>query len=325
MKNIFYFGHCWADNIGNAFIDYGINYSVKKVIKHKEYILHNISNMQPYNDHNFNKRFPYSILSGGVKNKVFDLRQATKPDLIILGGSLFDIFWCKVHESFLEWLIKKQYPVFVLGGGGGNKYTKEELNYIKYYWNRINFVAYASRDEKALSNFGGLANERFNGIDNALFLNDAFTPAKLNTNKFVINSFDLTFDRNVTLENLPVIKLAHRLLNVDSFKFFLKKQFRMFKQVKIYDYISDYPDDYLHLYSNAESTYSDRVHACVATLIFGGQAMYFDKSDRSYLFDRIKLSDIRNNLVRIDKEFIEREKEKQLEFIEYVLDSLFTK
>lgn len=324
MKQIFYFGHCWADNVGNAFIDYGINYSLKQALPDSSYKIRNISNVQPYNDYKFNYRFPYNFLSGGRKNKenTFDLRLQTKPDLVVLGGSLFDIFWCKVHSNFLDWLIINQYPVLVLGGGGGNSYSKEELEFVSSFWEKINFVAYVSRDEKALSNFGKFAKDSHNGIDNAFFLNDTFEPAKLDIEPYVVNTFDLTHKRDINYNSHKVIKLAHRLLSVDSFKSFLKSRFNAFKVVSSYDLISDYPDDYLHIYGNAEITYSDRVHACVATLIFGGKAQYYDKSDRSYLFDRVGLSEIREQPVKLDMDFIEREKEKQIQFLKKILKQI---
>lgn len=324
MKQIFYFGHCWGDNIGNAFIDFGINYSLKEALKDFDVKVNNISNVQPYNDYNFNYRFPYSFLSRGRKadTAIFDLRMHTKPDLIVLGGSLFDVFWCKVHSRFLNWLIKKQYPVFVLGGGGGNNYSKEEHDFVSDYWKKINFIGYVARDEKAHGNFGKYAKISYIGIDNAFFLNNAFTPAKLDIEPFIINAFDLTYDRKIEANSKKVVKLSHRLLDVDSFKSFLKRKFKAFKIVKKYDLISDYPDDYLHLYANADVTHSDRVHACVASLIFGRKAQYYDNSDRSYLFDRIGLSDIRNKPVKLDMDFIENEKQKQLEVIKKVFEQI---
>ncbi len=324
MKEIYYFGHCWADNVGNAFIDYGINYSLKEALKEYDVNIHNISNMPPYNDFNFNNRFPYSLLSGGRKKpgKTFDLRTYTKPDLVVLGGSLFDVFWCKVHTGFLNWLIEKQIPVMVLGGGGGNNYSAEELSYVSNFWKKINFIGYISRDEKALNNFGEFAKTSFSGIDNAFFLNDAFKPAKLDIEPFVINTFDLTYPRVINDGQNRVIKLSHRLLDVDSFKSFLKRGFKAFKIVKTYDLISDYPSDYLNLYANAEVTHSDRVHACVASLIFGNKAQYYDKSDRSYLFDRVKSSAIRNEPITLDMEFIEKEKKQQLQNIKTVVGQI---
>lgn len=320
MKQIFYFGHCWADNIGNAFIDFGINYCLKEALKDQDVQINNISNMQPYNDYKFNYRFPYNYLSGGRKkaDSVFDLRMQTKPDLVILGGSLFDVFWCKVHSKFLDWLIQNQYPVFVLGGGGGNNYCQEELDFVSSYWKKINFIGYVARDEKAFSNFGKYAKIAYSGIDNAFFLNNAFTPAPLNMEPFIINSFDLTYLRTVKEGSKKIIKLSHRLLDVDSFKYFLVKRFKAFKLIKSYDLITDYPNDYLHLYANADVTHSDRVHACVSSLIFGKKAQYYDKSDRSYLFDRVGLSEIRNKPVELDMDFIEKEKQKQLEVIKEI-------
>lgn len=246
----------------------------------------------------------------------------TKPDLVVLGGSLFDVFWCKVHARFLDWLIENQYPVFVLGGGGGNNYSQEELDFVSGYWKKINFIGYVARDEKAYSNFGKYAKIAYSGIDNAFFLNNAFIPAPLNMDPFIINSFDLTYTRTIKEESKKIIRLSHRLLDVDSFKYFLSKRFKMFKLIKSYDLISDYPDDYLHLYANADVTHSDRVHACVSSLIFGKKAQYYDKSDRSYLFDRIGLSEIRNKPVMLDMDFIEKEKEKQLEAIKRIFEQI---
>ncbi len=324
MKQIFYFGHCWADNIGNAFIDFGINYSLKKALKNYDVQIHNISNIQPYNDYKFNHRFPYNILSRGRKNEndIFDLRMQTKPDLVVLGGSLFDVFWCKVHSRFLNWLIEKQYPVLVLGGGGGNNYSQEELDFVSSYWKKINFIGYISRDEKAYSNFGKYANIAYSGIDNAFFLNNVFVPAKLEIKPFIINTFDLTHPRTISEGFKRIIKLSHRLLDIDSLKYFLKRRFKVFKLIKTYDLISDYPNDYLNLYANADVTHSDRVHACVSALIFGRKAQYYDKSDRSYLFDRVGMSEIRNKPVMLDMKFIEEEKTKQLKTIEQVFKQI---
>lgn len=324
MKQIFYFGHCWADNVGNAFIDYGINYSLKEALKEYDVQVNNVSNVQPYNNYKFNQKFPYNLLSGGRKKKedIFDLRMHTKPDLVVLGGSLFDVFWCKVHDLFLNWLIEKQYPVLVLGGGGGNDYSLEELDFVSAYWKKINFIGYIARDEKAYANFGKYANIAYSGIDNAFFLNNAFNTVKLDIEPYVINTFDLTYPRVVKDGSKKIIKISHRLLDIDSFRLFLKRRFKAFKTVSTYDYVSDYPDDYLNLYANSYVTHSDRVHACVATLIFGGKTQYYDKSDRSYLFDRVNLSEIRNKPVRLDMGFIEKEKQSQLEAIRKIFDQI---
>ena len=84
---------------------------------------------------------------------------------------------------------------------------------------------------------------------------------------------------------------------------------------------SDLPDDYLNLYGNCKATYSDRIHACVATLAFGNPARLYSKSERFLLFDRVGLSSIRDNIVSLDRGKIEKEKKKQIDF----LRGIFTK
>lgn len=322
MKTICYFGHNWAGNIGNAFIDYSLNYCVGKCIGEQDQIV-NISNHPASLKYNFGERNPFSFFAGRGKPSKFDLRLLTSPDIVVLGGSLFDIFWSKVHKNLLNWLIEKQIPVIVLGGGGGNNYSQTEIDYIKSVWSKINLYAFISRDEKAFENFKDLAKNKHSGIDNAFFLADCFKPHKLSIENLGIKAFDLTFNRKVEFpDNFEVYTLGHRLSDLDSIKYFLKKGFKTFKIIKQYDMISDYADDYLHIYGNSKITHSDRVHACVATLSFGGEAQYYDKSDRSFLFERIGLGAIRNSLVTLDQEYIKGEKEKQLTFLQSAIKEL---
>jgi hypothetical protein len=324
MKTICYFGHNWAGNIGNAFIDYAINYCLKKVTIEEETKIINISNHPASLKYNFGDRNPFSILAGKGKTSPFDLRLLSKPDVVILGGSLFDIFWSKVHKPLIDWLAEHQTPVIVLGGGGGNSYSQTEIDYVKQVWSKVNVHTYISRDDNAYNNFNEIATKSYSGIDNAFFLADLFTPFEQTGNPFGVKAFDLTHNRKVDFgKGLNEITLGHRLVDVDSIKYFLKNGLRTFKIVKQYDMISDYPDDYLHIYGNAAITHSDRVHACVATLSFGGKAQYYDKSDRSFLFERVKLGAIRNELVSLDQDFIAEEKIKQLGVLKSSLHEIF--
>lgn len=316
MKTICYFGFNWAGNIGNAFIDYSINYCLNKVVDSEKYKIVNLSNHPASIKYNFGYRKPFSFLGGIGKPSNFDLRILTKPDVVVLGGSLFDIFWSKVHKRLIDWLVETQIPVIVLGGGGGNNYSTDEINYVRKVWEKVNLFTLISRDNNAYNNFKNLSERHYSGIDNAFFLNDFFKPAELSIEDIGIKAFDLTYDRDISFpKDMNVFELGHRLVNVDSIKFFLKHGFKTYKIVKKYDLISDFPDDYLHLYGNSKITHSDRVHACVATLSFGGKAQYYDKSDRSYLFERVNLGNIRNDLVSLDRNYINEEKNRQLKFL----------
>ena len=78
--------------------------------------------------------------------------------------------------------------------------------------------------------------------------------------------------------------------------------------------VSDVPEDYLSIYSNADTTYSDRVHACVATLAYGNSAQFFGKTQRAKLFTEVGIEDI-GTLSRLDLEELSLIKRSQLELI----------
>ena len=320
-KIIAYYGHDWANNVGNAFIDYAIRYCVKEVLKNEDYHFYEASNLPAFLKFNFSLRKPFSYFNGKASD--FDLRQCISPDVVILGGSLLDKFWSKIHGSLLNWLKETKTKVIILGGGGGNQYSAEEINDCKQIWKGINVIAFIARDYRTYDNFKDFFPNSYAGIDNAFFLKDCFKPAPLKIEKLGVKAFDLTYNRNIEFpEGFKVVTLGHKLTDVDSFKYAFRHGLRTFRIVKEYDLISDFPDDYLHLYGNSSITHSDRVHACVSTLSFGGKAQYYDKSDRSFLFERVKLGQINKELVQLDQAYISEEKEKQLSFLKEALSNV---
>lgn len=80
-------------------------------------------------------------------------------------------------------------------------------------------------------------------------------------------------------------------------------------------FVSDVPQTYLNLYANTEATFSNRVHACVATLAYGKPAKLFSKSPRAYLLDRLGAKDIRQALTTIDTEWLVQEKAAMIDFL----------
>jgi len=317
MKNICYFGQDWAGNIGNAFIDYSINYCLNKVLDGQEYAICQASMLPAWLKYNFGYRKPFKWFFPKVSS--FDLRQHMKPDYVVMGAALLDVYWTKIHHSMLEWLADNHIKVIILGGGGGNNYSREEIEYVSSYWRKINVVAFIARDNRCLENFKGIFSETYAGIDNAFFLKEAYKPAPLDIENLGVKTFDITRDRDIEFpENFTVLNLRHRVFDVDSFKYAIHHGLKTFKIVATSDLISDSPDDYLNIYGNSKITHSDRVHACVATLSFGGQARYYDNSDRSYLFERVGLQDIKKQLVKLDQDFITKEKERQLAYLKEV-------
>ena len=313
--------HCgggWPTNIGNAFIDFGIRYLIKKTIPNSEvYFASNAMNWL-YHRYGYPKRSVNFIDVAGV----------IKADCYVFGGSMLSPSWFKDHLKLFQELAKKDSKI-IMYGVGGETYSDNEINETRKYLKKLNIFAFVSRDEKAFKNYCDLAEHSYNGIDCAFFLNDAFTPAKLDLPEYVVFSFDYMAEPNLEVKE-KIIRTHHAPWRFLSNQIFSKSDIEIFlgsikhhqrNIIKKKDMLSDLPDDYLNLYANCKATYSDRVHACVAALSFGNSARLYSKSKRSFLFDRVGLSSIRDNLVSLDRKQIEKEKKKQIEFLNKILKS----
>jgi hypothetical protein len=87
-----------------------------------------------------------------------------------------------------------------------------------------------------------------------------------------------------------------------------------------YTLMSDLPWDYLSLYARSHTTYSDRIHACIATLAFGNRAQLFGRDvPRLRMFERLGAGDIMKQPLSIDARRLQSEKRRQVEFLREVL------
>jgi len=84
--------------------------------------------------------------------------------------------------------------------------------------------------------------------------------------------------------------------------------------------ISDLPSDYLSVYAQAHTVYSDRVHACIAALAFGRRAMWLRPGEpRIAMFARVGAPDILDRPVRLDAGRLAEEKRRQVDFVRAAL------
>ena len=95
-------------------------------------------------------------------------------------------------------------------------------------------------------------------------------------------------------------------------------QSKITRQVKNNIFISDYPLDYLAIYRNVNTTYSDRVHACIPTLSFGNKACLFSKSPRKVLFENVGLLDMNSKPVKLNG--LEDYQQGQIKFLKSILE-----
>lgn len=308
-------GGGWPTNIGNAFIDLGIHCSIKMAVPNSK--VYSASNAVSWIFHTYNRR----------KINFLDLRSIIEADFYVFGGSMLNISWFREYSGVFDKLIKENSKI-ILYGVGGASYSDEEIDPVRKYLKKLNILAFISRDRKAFENYHDLAQYSYDGIDCAFFLNDTFTPAKLDLPEYVVFTFDSMAEPNLQVKE-RIIRTHHSPWRFSFSRTFSNYDLKTFlwniishqtNIVKKRDMLSDLPDDYLNLYANCKATYTDRVHACVAALSFGNRARLYSKSKRALLLDRIGLSSIRNELISLDREKIEEEKGEQIEFLRRVFD-----
>lgn len=81
----------------------------------------------------------------------------------------------------------------------------------------------------------------------------------------------------------------------------------------------DVPYGYLALYANAALTLSDRIHACVATMAYGGPAMLFSRSPRARIIERVGAETIFQQPTTLDLATLDGMRTAQIEFLQSVI------
>jgi hypothetical protein len=83
-------------------------------------------------------------------------------------------------------------------------------------------------------------------------------------------------------------------------------------------YSGDLPYVYLDLYARTTMTLSDRIHAVLATLVYGNPAMLFSKSGRALILERVGAGDVTQKPITLDLALVQEEKERELEFLKTI-------
>ena len=316
MKTFIYCGGNTMDNLGNGFLDIGALYQLKKVFPNSKII--SISNTSAEKTYFFGAKHGFRQLNKGRKNR-FDLRNQFEGDYYVFTAACLCDSWFAINKDFLEWLSENQFPIIILGASGSDsgslKYDKSELDRIRKKISKLNIFLLISRDRDTYEIFSDLSTHSFDGVDCAMYLNDAFNISKMKQQDFDVFTFDSMKEPNI-ISDKKIIRLSHKVSDVDSLSRTIRHPKLVTGLMYKRDWVSDFPEDYLNIYSNCNIVYSDRVHACVAGIIFGKKAMYFGNSPQSGLLSRV-LGDkpFMERPVSADLLFIENEKKKQLDFL----------
>ncbi len=314
MKNIIYLGSGWATNIGNAFIDLGALYSLKTVCT--DAAVHVDSPMP---------RWLFSSAGKDIKNALVMAEWIPADYVVVSGMALCEEFFVSYGSTIKK--LQQRGTRFVINGGGGARYTKQEVRNVRAFLKDCPPYAFISRDTESFKNYRDLAEHAYDGIDCGFFVSDCFSPAELSLPQYVVFNFDT-----------PPWKALLKSLRDRTFPWGLRVKVPETGDALIvrtyhscweglsgskgkypYTFISDTPEGYLNLYANTQATYTDRVHAAVATLAFGKPAKLFSLTPRRFILHRVGALGIANELTYPDGVRIQEEKQKHLAFLRNVL------
>ncbi|MDB2589080.1 hypothetical protein N9Y33_04330 [Bacteroidia bacterium] len=314
-KAIVYVGGYWATNIGNAFYDFPIGIKLKEILGNR------LTFLSDLNVHVWKN----------AKNalEILDLIDA---EMLLFSGPIFNVRF-GAYKSLLQSCARKGIEVGFISAGG-NTYSHSEVTFVKKILKessvRIRFLS--TRDEKCYEKYSSVAMKVYNGICFSAFLNDVYVPPKLDSKHYAF-AFSYRHEPNIsvvgdrfyfskkrfwqrfsaTLNGDKIVRLNHY--------FFTPFSLLQFNRPNMF--YSDMPFGYLTIYASAITTISDRVHACAATMAYGGKSIYTKGSNRSkdgrnLLFDRMKVKFNNSREMYYDMDYISNEKINQLKFLNEV-------
>jgi hypothetical protein len=321
--SILHNGGGWITNIGNAFVDYGGMESLREAAQNAE--IHFTSVMNRWISTHMNKGiYGLALKKSSNLSNVLNLQYSAKCDYISQSGAFLASHWFELQgETIIRCKEKGSKVIFNGAGMTDTTYNDDEIQRTRKWIKKIKPDIFISRDEQSFNEYKDLVEHSYNGIDVAFFLNRSYTPMKLDLSPYYTLNFDRTDEPNLDDLNLKTNDTILRTHHSFWHNFSLKEYFRMQKNYygKNNTLISEIPEDYLNVYGNTKGTFSDRVHACIATLSYGMPARLFSKTPRSQLFNRVGAADITKMTVIPDKNKIDSEKDKQIKFLSEILSN----
>lgn len=282
MKNILYYNNCWMTNIGEAFIDIGAYRLLNNICNVN--VMAN-SSMTEWYLRDFKKKVGtgslYNKITGTVKSNqinltnCFKLQDYYEPDYFILAG-MFASEQLENSETLdiLKTFYERGTKIIYLGLGGEH-YNTSEREYFSHLLEKIPPKLVITRDTKTYEAYKDVA-ECYDGIDCALWTSEVYNPKDFPTIEYSCLTFNRREEPNLLELGIrdinKIVRPIHSLYGTSPYSRCLEKE-RIF--------LSDSPIDYLSLYANAKSVYTDMVHTTLVSLMYETPVKYFYFDHRS--------------------------------------------
>lgn len=343
---VFSYGGNWWTNIGNAFLDYGCMGSIRRACpdcaimsgsKFPQQMLMDqakgLALRDKMNGMRWRRRtaglaqgwLRRTLLGENPRNAGAILNIPSfldSLDFIVINGTCLSPYFLGAHQPVLE-KARSNGVRLVINGGGMTQDTygdKRKISEARDILRRLEPAVLISRDEETYEHFADIAEFSYSGIDCAFFLPDYFTPVPVGDSEYVVLNFDAK-EEPEPMTNGHVVRTHHSCCDYwpRTLASLLRRRLISSHLRKPNTILSELPDDYLNIYANARETHSDRVHACMASLVYGTPARLYSNTPRARLFHRVGITAITEELVQLDMERIETEKQNHVDFLRKAL------
>jgi hypothetical protein len=320
----------WLRNVGNGFIDKGARATLERAYPEAEIIE---TSGYPYLSARRKELGPFAGVEGyggaigltiadwwrkrqDVLGNVVALPELINDvDLAVLPGCVLYEYALEPYRKTFEHLRETDVPLLLLGAGG-DAYDESTQRAVRRRLDPIPSVGLVSRDETAYDRYRDDVTAARSGIDCAFFIDEWYEPPSA-ARPFSVATFDTLTEPDVSTE-AQILRSTHVPFG-DSRPFegtlrtvanrLANRGF--FRSERIY--FSDSLRDYLFLYGNATETHSDRVHACVPTLVYGNEARFYFDTPRAGLFERVGIPDVSTSMVQLDRSTLDQVKREQVD------------
>ena len=337
----------WSTNIGNSFFQLGAEWLVRKALPDAH--VFPIGDQPGY----------YKVRQGNHPNAL-DYVAHLDIDVLVLLGPFARPEAPRIVGDMLRRIHAKGTRIVILAAGM-MQYDPETVEITREILTDAPPFVMTTRDSETYERLGEMAEHAYDGIDVATFVSDVFEPIDTDLPSYVVMNFDQipepTFIRGeasgkhfdwdgttwtarqpklrtalsyksraypfleafLPLPKLPETLADYAIVRTDHrYNPFLPR--RSYRGPR--SYASDFPTSYLNIYAHSRCTFSNRVHACVATASFGNPAMLFTRSPRAYLLKRLGMETIKDKPTCIDMDFLRREKEAMTSWLTEKLSKL---
>jgi hypothetical protein len=283
------------------------------------------------------------------QSNVFNYSHFCTPDWYVLSGPIFHKMFAKVYAPLLQKLNEHNVKI-VLMSVGGITYDEEEVKICREVLQQYPPYILTTRDTQTYKAYSNFAKYSYDGICSAFYSSLQYPGYESpGLGKYIVYSFDMFKEPKVSLSiseknsnkwldkfkansnSVRPLSMLDRLL--DNFRVY-PDSLEEFKIIRLHHtpltkitpliynrpntFVSLNPYSYLNIIRNGSLTLSTRVHACVTALSYQKPAMLFQRTKRSYLFERLGLQDIINKPVTLAREKLEKEHQKFNNFLKLI-------